>query len=224
MIVSWPSPDQGAGHPRPVHACGRHRADDLRAARGSSCRRSSRASRSTRSRARASPRACTIANVEGQGDAVLFDARHARDLPRRLEGRVGDARRAGCLGRLRQPAVGAVQRREPIRASVHDLAEEKPEKLQELVALWWAEAGKYGALPLESRDAIGILLAPRPQLSKPRDQLHLLPGLRGGAGVGHAEHPQPLLRRRRRGEDRLAGGRAASCSRRARVSAATRST
>ena len=52
----------------------------------------------------------------------------------------------------------------------HDLAEEKPEKLQELVALWWAEAGKYGALPLESRDAIGILLAPRPQLSKPRDR------------------------------------------------------
>ena len=42
----------------------------------------------------------------------------------------------------------------------HDLAEDKPEKLEELVALWWAEAGKYGALPLESRDAIGILLAP----------------------------------------------------------------
>ena len=52
----------------------------------------------------------------------------------------------------------------------HDLAEEQPEKLQELIALWWAEAGKYGALPLESRDAIGILLAPRPQLSKPRDR------------------------------------------------------
>ena len=76
----------------------------------------------------------------------------------------------GRLGRLRQPALGAVQRRgrpervpRPRRAS-------SPEKLQELVALWWAEAGKYGALPLESRDAIGILLAPRPQLSKPRDR------------------------------------------------------
>ena len=52
----------------------------------------------------------------------------------------------------------------------HDLAEENPEKVNELVALWWAEAGKYGALPLESRDALGILLAPRPQLSKPRDR------------------------------------------------------
>jgi arylsulfatase len=39
-----------------------------------------------------------------------------------------------------------------------------------LVALWWAEAGRYGALPLESRDALGILLAPRPQLAKPRDR------------------------------------------------------
>ena len=51
----------------------------------------------------------------------------------------------------------------------HDLAEQNPEKLAELVALWWAEAGKYNALPLESRDALEILGAERPQLSKPRD-------------------------------------------------------
>src|SRR4051812_13290092 len=58
----------------------------------------------------------------------------------------------------------------------HDLAEDKPEKLQELVALWWAEAGKYGALPLESRNALEILGAPRPQLSKPRDRYVYYPG------------------------------------------------
>ena len=52
----------------------------------------------------------------------------------------------------------------------HDLAEHNPEKLQELVALWWAEAGRYGALPLESRDALGILMEERPQLAKPRDR------------------------------------------------------
>jgi arylsulfatase A-like enzyme len=51
----------------------------------------------------------------------------------------------------------------------HDLAEHNPAKLNELVALWWAEAGRYHALPLESRDALGIFLEPRPQLSKPRD-------------------------------------------------------
>jgi len=65
----------------------------------------------------------------------------------------------------------------------HDLAEEKPEKLQELVALWWAEAGKYGALPLESRTAVEILGAPRPQLSKPRDRYVYYPGC--------AEVPEP---------------------------------
>ena len=45
----------------------------------------------------------------------------------------------------------------PIRARCTDLAEKHPEKLQELVALWWAEAGRLQALPLESRSAIEIL-------------------------------------------------------------------
>jgi arylsulfatase len=52
----------------------------------------------------------------------------------------------------------------------HDLAEKEPDKLQELVALWWSEAGRYNALPLESRTAVEILNTERPQLSKPRDQ------------------------------------------------------
>jgi arylsulfatase A-like enzyme len=52
----------------------------------------------------------------------------------------------------------------------HDLADKYPEKLQELVALWWSEAGKYKALPLESRKAVDILTTPRPRVSKPRDQ------------------------------------------------------
>jgi arylsulfatase A-like enzyme len=51
----------------------------------------------------------------------------------------------------------------------HDLAGQHPGKLQELVALWWSEAGKYNALPLESRTSVEILTTERPQLSKPRD-------------------------------------------------------
>ncbi len=35
----------------------------------------------------------------------------------------------------------------------HDLAAREPEKLQELIQLWWAQAGQYGALPLENRGA-----------------------------------------------------------------------
>ena len=52
----------------------------------------------------------------------------------------------------------------------HDLAAQHPHKLAELVALWWSEAGKYNALPLESRNAVDILATARPQLSKPRDR------------------------------------------------------
>jgi arylsulfatase A-like enzyme len=58
----------------------------------------------------------------------------------------------------------------------HDLAEREPEKLAELVALWWSEAGRYNALPLESRNAVEILTTPRPQLAKPRDQYTYYPG------------------------------------------------
>jgi arylsulfatase A-like enzyme len=57
----------------------------------------------------------------------------------------------------------------------HDLAEKEPEKLAELVALWWSEAGKYNALPLESRTAVDILGAERPKLTKPRDQYTYYP-------------------------------------------------
>ncbi|MGC2681891.1 MAG: arylsulfatase [Candidatus Nitrosopolaris sp.] len=33
----------------------------------------------------------------------------------------------------------------------HDLAEKHPEKVRQLVELWWAEAGKYNVLPLDDR-------------------------------------------------------------------------
>ena len=58
----------------------------------------------------------------------------------------------------------------------HDLAAEQPEKLQELIELWWAEAGQYGALPLENRGAIEILTTERPQLTKPRNRYVYYPG------------------------------------------------
>ncbi len=34
----------------------------------------------------------------------------------------------------------------------HNLADKKPDKLREMVDLWWAEAGKYDVLPLDDRD------------------------------------------------------------------------
>jgi arylsulfatase len=37
------------------------------------------------------------------------------------------------------------------RSEVHDLAESHPEKLQDLIELWWAEAEREGVLPLDDR-------------------------------------------------------------------------
>jgi arylsulfatase A-like enzyme len=59
----------------------------------------------------------------------------------------------------------------------HDLADKHPDKLQELVALWWVQAGQYGALPLESRGAVEILTTERPQLSKPRTRYVYYPAV-----------------------------------------------
>ncbi len=58
----------------------------------------------------------------------------------------------------------------------HDLAAQEPEKLQELIELWWAQAGQYQALPLENRDAVEILTTDRPQLTKPRNRYVYYPG------------------------------------------------
>jgi hypothetical protein len=56
------------------------------------------------------------------------------------------------------------------RAELHDLAAEHPDKLRELIGLWFAEAGANQAFPLDDRSALEILSTPRPQLSAPRNR------------------------------------------------------
>lgn len=62
------------------------------------------------------------------------------------------------------------------RAELHDLAAEHPDKLRELVNLWFAEAGAAGAFPLDDRSPLEILATPRPQLASPRDRYVYFPG------------------------------------------------
>ena len=62
------------------------------------------------------------------------------------------------------------------RSECHDLADQNPELLQELIALWHYEAGQYFGLPLEDRTAIEVLTTPRPQMSPPRDRYVYYPG------------------------------------------------
>ena len=51
-----------------------------------------------------------------------------------------------------------------------------PDKLRELVNLWFAEAGANGTFPLDDRSALEIILTPRPVLSPPRDRYVYYPG------------------------------------------------
>jgi arylsulfatase A-like enzyme len=54
---------------------------------------------------------------------------------------------------------------------MHDLAAEHPAKVQELVNLWFHEAGKYNGLPLTDMLAVEVLADPtRPQVAPPRDR------------------------------------------------------
>src|ERR1700734_2527776 len=62
------------------------------------------------------------------------------------------------------------------RAELHDLATENPEKLRELVALWFAEAGANAAFPLDDRTAVEILQTARPQLTASRSRYTYFPG------------------------------------------------
>ena len=62
------------------------------------------------------------------------------------------------------------------RAELHDLAAEHPDKLRELVNLWFAEAGDNEAFPLDDRSALEIMITPRPQLASPRDRYAYFPG------------------------------------------------
>jgi arylsulfatase len=58
----------------------------------------------------------------------------------------------------------------------HDVAAEQSTRLQDLISLWWVEAGRYNALPLEDRGAVEILTTERPQISKPRNRYTYFPG------------------------------------------------
>ena len=61
------------------------------------------------------------------------------------------------------------------RAELHDLAAEHPDKVRELVNLWFAEAGENAAFPLDDRSALEIIITPRPQLAAPQNRYAYFP-------------------------------------------------
>jgi arylsulfatase A-like enzyme len=61
------------------------------------------------------------------------------------------------------------------RSELHDLAAAQPDRLREMINLWFAEAGANGAFPLDDRSPLEILSTPRPQLASPRDRYTYYP-------------------------------------------------
>ncbi len=61
-------------------------------------------------------------------------------------------------------------------AEAHDLADQHPEKLREMISRWYAEAGKYKVLPLDG-SVWQRLQAERPQLTAERTQYIYYPNL-----------------------------------------------
>jgi len=62
------------------------------------------------------------------------------------------------------------------RSETHNLASENPGKLEELVRLWYTEAGKYFGLPIEDRTPMEVLTVERPEVSEPRSRYTYYPG------------------------------------------------
>jgi arylsulfatase A-like enzyme len=56
------------------------------------------------------------------------------------------------------------------RSELRNVAEQYPDKLRELVNLWFAEAGANHAFPLDDRSPLEILGTPRPQLTAARSR------------------------------------------------------
>jgi arylsulfatase A-like enzyme len=62
------------------------------------------------------------------------------------------------------------------RSEMHDLSEKHPQKLQEMINLWYTEAGKYNGIPLDDRTAAEQLSGTvRPQIAKAANRYVYLP-------------------------------------------------
>src|SRR5262249_49421979 len=62
------------------------------------------------------------------------------------------------------------------RAEAHDVAADHPEKVEELIRVWFAEAGKYDVLPLDDRLPMEILMEERPSPFDAEGTYTLYPG------------------------------------------------
>ena len=134
-------------------------------------------------------RGVTQIPIQGVSMSSSFAARRRRRRGRRSSTRcwapAGSGTTAGRPSpRTRRSAAGATTTQDTWelyhvdtdRSELHDLAAEQPDRLAELIGLWFYEAGANHAFPLDDRSALEIILTPRPQLIAPRDRYVYRPG------------------------------------------------
>ena len=146
------------------------------------------------------------AGADRPPDAVLLDARLARRSGT-TAGRPSPPTRRSAAGATSTTTSGSCTTPTSTDRSCTTSPPSSPEKVRELVNLWFAEAGANGAFPLDDRSALEIILTPRPGALAAARPLRLLPRHRRGARVAGGQHPQPLLRDRRAGRHPGAGRR-----------------
>ncbi|WP_154795027.1 arylsulfatase [Occultella kanbiaonis] len=62
------------------------------------------------------------------------------------------------------------------RAEARNVADQHPEKVQELIQAWFTEADRYNALPMDDRSVMEMLTVERPQAEPPRNRYIYYPG------------------------------------------------
>ncbi len=108
-------------------------------------------------------------------------------------------------------------------AEIHDLAEDHPDRLADMIDRWWVEARRNQVLPLDNR-VLHTIINPKPDWRAPRLTTTYYPGGFAGprAGGRQRQEPEPRHRgRRHRPARRAARG---CCWPRARCSGASPST
>ena len=167
-LVSWPAKIARQRRSRASSTC----TPSTSSRRSTSCsasprRRPSRATSRARSRARASRPRSPTRQRPAKTHAVLRDARAAVDLPRRLAG-LHPAPAAQRLGEVRPGRVGALRPGASTGPSRRTCAEQEPERLERMKALWFELAEQYNGLPLDDRTALEQILRRAARAGRPR--------------------------------------------------------
>lgn len=124
----------------------------------------------------------TQSDIEGESFAPSFDDKQAPARETQFYSMLGmrSIYHQGWLANTLHPPISGwghfdkdvweLYNLEEDRAQTRNVADQHPEKLEQLKGLWSYYAGVYKGLPLDDRTAVEIMTSPRPTPSEPRDR------------------------------------------------------